>query len=630
MSDTNDFNNFLPNVYAGIAKFRSFATDAGIPLKDLGVLEQIAEVLIDVNEALHQYSPRKNYVAIFTSHCAGFVSHFEGIYQQIVEMGKSPRSITVTTLGIQHLESTLERLKFDLDFFKKLTFFNKNIVAIGANGSGKTTLATKLKGQMNNKGVVISAQRVLLIPEIDNLPNPLRATKELQESQATDKSNKDPKHLPSINTEFGKVLRALISENVRVDSEYRRAAIVANESGQGMPLPSKSSLDKTLEIWNSLLTHRKLVCEDGITISVLCNEKKYEAMKMSDGEKVTLYLIAQVLQCPEDGFVIVDEPEMYLHKSILKRLWDRLEMLRPDCIFVYLTHDLDFAASRIGAKKTWIKSYDVPSKWQIEDLPENEIPEELMMEIIGSRKPILFCEGERGSLDEKIYSLLLPGFTIKPIGTCSDVISYTRAFNKIPSALCKAFGLIDIDHSPNDRTIALKEKSVYCLGVSEVENLLLDENFLRILSERVMAPEGSVELIKKEVMSVLGSDKLSVTASYVSSKINYYFNSSHLASGKSMGEIKKSYADFTSRVDIDRLYGEVQSKIESLLEEQNYEAALKIYNNKGLVSVVQKFLKISDFHSKALRLLAESKEARAAIEKYLPCDLMTVVVGGTD
>ncbi|GHV17087.1 hypothetical protein FACS1894169_11730 [Bacteroidia bacterium] len=71
----------------------------------------------------------------------------------------------------------------------------------------------------------------------------------------------------------------------------------------------------------------------------------YQPIQMSDGEKVLLFLIAQVLQAPKDGFIVVDEPEMYLHKTILKKLWDRLEKERPDCLFIYLTHDLDFATS---------------------------------------------------------------------------------------------------------------------------------------------------------------------------------------------------------------------------------------------------------------------------------------------
>ena len=116
---------------------------------------------------------------------------------------------------------------------------------------------------------------------------------------------------------------------------------------------------------------------------------------------------------------------MYLHKTLLSKLWDILETEREDCIFIYLTHDLEFATSRNTAKKVWIKSFNHPDKWEIEDIPSNVLPEALLLKLLGSRKRILFCEGESGKIDEKIYNLLLPDFTITPVKTCFDVINYT-------------------------------------------------------------------------------------------------------------------------------------------------------------------------------------------------------------
>ena len=162
-------------------------------------------------------------------------------------------------------------------------------------------------------------------------------------------------------------------------------------------------------------------------------DRSYPAYLMSDGEKVVLYLISQVLQAPKNGFIIVDEPEIYLHKTILNKLWNILEKQRQDCIFVYLTHDLDFATSRSTAKKVWIKSFTFPDKWEIENIPENVLPESLLLELLGSRKNILFCEGKKGSNDEKIYNLLFPNYTITPVESCFSVINYTKAFNKIPN-----------------------------------------------------------------------------------------------------------------------------------------------------------------------------------------------------
>ena len=72
----------------------------------------------------------------------------------------------------------------------------------------------------------------------------------------------------------------------------------------------------------------------------------YNAAEMSDGERVIFYLIGECLAAPDDAVIVIDEPEMHLHKSIQSDLWDAIEAERPDCLFVYLTHDVDFAASR--------------------------------------------------------------------------------------------------------------------------------------------------------------------------------------------------------------------------------------------------------------------------------------------
>ncbi|WP_161565226.1 AAA family ATPase [Campylobacter jejuni] len=78
---------------------------------------------------------------------------------------------------------------------------------------------------------------------------------------------------------------------------------------------------------------------------------------MSDGERAILYLIMYVL-CIEEKIILIDEPELHLHPSLTNKLWDVLEKHRQDCLFIYITHDLNFASSHTNSDKFWIKSYD--------------------------------------------------------------------------------------------------------------------------------------------------------------------------------------------------------------------------------------------------------------------------------
>lgn len=152
-----------------------------------------------------------------------------------------------------------------------------------------------------------------------------------------------------------------------------------------------SVLDRTIKIWNFLIEHRTLQCDDSNNLILKGDRvnEAYPAFQMSDGERIILYLVGRVLLAPEKALIIIDEPEMYLHKTIVDKLWNKLEIERQDCTFLYLTHDLQFAASRNG-RKAWIRSFEYPSRWTIDNIDENEIPEELLLKLLGSRKKILF------------------------------------------------------------------------------------------------------------------------------------------------------------------------------------------------------------------------------------------------
>ena len=113
----------------------------------------------------------------------------------------------------------------------------------------------------------------------------------------------------------------------------------------------------------------------------------------------------------------VDEPELHLHRAIQARLWDAVEAARPDCTIVYITHDLGFAASRNGATKVWLREY-TNDKRDWEEVPESDaFPESLLLEVMGSRRPVLFVEGDHSSLDYFIYGKVFPEHTVVPCGS---------------------------------------------------------------------------------------------------------------------------------------------------------------------------------------------------------------------
>ena len=520
------------------------------------------------------------------------------------------------------LEQQLTLLHFNLDFFKKLGFFNNNIVAIGANGSGKTSLSNKLKTYIQNNGVVISAQRILLVPTFETLHNPSKTAQELKTTQLRDKSNKNQNEFGHLQQEFGVVLKNLLADSIASGNAFRIKAIEQTKKGEQISEPPTTNLDRTLEIWNSLIEHRIISCVDGMNINVESeNGRPYPAIQMSDGEKVMLFLIAQVLQAPNSGFIIIDEPEMYLHKTILKKLWDILEKERQDCIFIYLTHDLDFATSRTTAKKIWIRSFTHPDKWDIENIPENDLPEPLLLELLGSRKNILFCEGKKGSIDEKIYNILFPAFTITPVDNCFAVINYTKAFNKLPNSTTKAFGVIDSDHHGTDRLQALEPENIFSLSMTEPENLFLDESFLLILAKQLLFDETTVEQIKADVLKQLEKEIELQISNYVSAKINYYFKDSHVSKGNTLTTVNENFTKFSNEIKIQEWYDNRKLEIEKIISDKDYLKALSVFNNKGLKAIVNKHFKITDFTDKAIKLMQFQTNTHDLLRKHFPNEI---------
>ena len=360
---------------------------------------------------------------------------------------------------------------------------------------------------------------------------------------------------------------------------------------------------------------------NNLKIKVKESLEEYPAYQMSDGEKNILFLIGRVLLASDNAIIIIDEPEMYLHKAIVNKLWDRLENERRDCKFIYLTHDLEFASSR-KANKYWIKDFQFPSKWEIDPIPENDIPDSLLMKILGSRKKILFCEGKKSSLDIQIYEILFPNYTIIPLEGCSNVINYTKAFNKI-SENSTAIGIVDRDFRTDEQINKFSDENIYVYSVAEIENLFLLEDFIQIFlqnkKERI-----DIENLKEKVIDKLEKDKELQISNYVTSYINYIFSEEHIKNAKTQTAIKSNFDDFIAKIDIDKLYNKRKEEIERIIKEKDYLEAIKVYNNKGLLKEIEDLLRYKSrkYSDDSLIILKDSEEAQKVLRAVFPQEII--------
>jgi energy-coupling factor transporter ATP-binding protein EcfA2 len=507
----------------------------------------------------------------------------------------------------------------------------QSLVLIGANGSGKTRLGTWIEMDSPQKEKVhrISAQKSLTMPD-NVMPKSIQlAENELlhghKDSNVSNhihyKKGYRWGNLPAtfLLNDFDKLMVYLFSEFTDESVKY------LNESKRtsNKVMAPITKLDLVKQVWEKVLPHRQLIL-NGLNVQTCTagnEENAYSASEMSDGERVVFYLIGQCLAAPEDGVIVIDEPEIHLHKSIQAPLWIEIQKLRPDCLFVYMTHDVDFAVSLPNSQKIWLKSYD-GSNWDWELVQDVDgLPENLLIEILGSRKPIVLVEGVKGSFDSKLYQAILDGFLVIPNGSCTEVISTVKALKSSGQLHhLDVYGVIDRDRRVENEVESLKDHSIYTLEVAEVENLFCVPEMIKIVSAKLERnPDEDSDAVASFVINRLQSELEKQVSLHVASEIKFQLN---CFNDKATGEdnLKVALSSLTDNIKVDKIYSEKEALFTEAIESSDYLMLLKIYNRKSLASQISGIfgLQKNELAKMVLRLVnSESKEeVKQALKPY--------------
>jgi hypothetical protein len=278
-------------------------------------------------------------------------------------------------------------------------------------------------------------------------------------------------------------------------------------------------------------------------------------------------------------------------------LWDAIEAVRSDCSFIYLTHDVDFVAARRGAQKFFIRSYDPQNKglWKIDPIPDDiGLPEEVVTRIVGSRLPILFVEGDLGSLDVALYRRIYDGFTVIPVGSCAAVIHSVASFKK-HAALHRlgCAGLIDCDGRDNQEINRLKALGVYVLPVSEVENiLLLEEPFVllaKLLSFEATVAQTKFGELKNKIFAEAKKDVERYSLSQTKRKIDVQMKAIGLAASTVL-DLQTEFSASMGSINVQAMYSHVKNEFETIIAGTDNDALLRLYDNKGLLAIAARVL----------------------------------------
>lgn len=486
----------------------------------------------------------------------------------------------------------------------------KPLVILGANGSGKTRFSIKVE-ELNAKRYTandrereifihrISAQKSLSIPQDIDLKTYNDSKSTLYYGSSTPDafkhhfkyhSNPAITQINDYNHLFSFLFSTDRIEFNKWNKEYKELYEKLTEKMK----PFISYSEKVQNIWNELLPKRGLSLENE-SVSVKTNNSSYHGKEMSDGERAILYIIAQVILLEKNSVIIIDEPEQHVHKSILKRLWDKLECVKNDCNFIYITHDLDFAVSRNKDKILWVKDFDGKDKWEYEFVNLEDffdIPQELIFEIIGSNKKILFVEGRKESLDFKLYKELYQekGYHVIPVGGCNEVINYVKS-NRIYEKLntIDVIGIIDRDFRTENEIKKLEKEKIYTLKVAEIENLFFTRKLFDVVREHI------------------GINDNKITENYENTIKDFYLKNRKDQLGEAIkteikNELKNYQTDFSetdpkkisekiSEKFTEDFIQEIKNKKEEIFSEKDdIDDILSVFNDKRLSDIVGSLL----------------------------------------
>lgn len=502
-----------------------------------------------------------------------------------------------------------------------------SFVIIGANGSGKSHLGAWI--EKHNENVLrISAQRALNIPDSITIKSENTAWSKLcyGDEIKRDKGFKWQwgNETTTLVNDYDSVLTCIFARQNKENDAYVKDCKEKESRGEAKSNVPPMIMDQIYSIWNSVFPQRNIIFEDAQVRAQKSGSEAYHAKHMSDGERVAIYLIGQCLVAPADTIIVIDEPEIHLHKSIMHSLWDKIEEKCSDKTFVYITHDLDFASSRKDANKIWIKSFD-GNKWEMQLLQEEEsIPEALLYEILGGRKPVLLVEGDKGSYDCQLYPYLYPNYNVIPCHNCTKVIELTKAFRNervINLHTNSVNGLIDHDYLTDVEIKKYKTSGIFTLQVAEIENLYLVEDVVRLVADHLKFDSNQKFLeVKSFLFDEFKKEYDLQLAAMCTKEIAHKLRNFEKPAENTLDALQEQLQSIVLSVHVDEIYKMRKQEIDRIIDTEDYNGLLMVYNRKSLHNRVSSIMELRSYPQLVLRLLKSNKrdDILNAMKQFIP------------
>lgn len=528
------------------------------------------------------------------------------------------------------LLTSLDALRDELKRIDYLSVIgDKNVILIGGNGVGKSAFAAYLRDTQSDEIVVIPAQKMLfynssvseLYRETKNSINNTQTRNLIGEGKELGEAEnyKVMNYQRDLSALFSRLITAIVNEQITEEH-------VAFNSSEEKISSKKSIFNRLKLIWNKLIPDIDFKID---TVERLLIPQKngitYNINSMSDGEKAILFYICQVLLAKKNSYIIVDEPETFLNISTYSRLWDYLENERDDCRIIYISHNIDFIVTRTNIDLLWCKEFTYPNKWDLKRIRENDeisnrFPKQLLTEILGVRKPILFCEGTKEGLDFAIYnSLFNDRYVICPVGGHNEVIQYVRAYNNSPILNGnQAYGLIDGDWMEEEQIIQYKNEGIFTIYFNEIEMILLTDEVMKSVLENVYTEEvisNKLSNFKKDFFGAVNLNKEKIINTKIKRYLDYQLSKFRINDKDPKDNFEGQVTNWLSSLEIENKRYSSLCQLDEVINKQEYLELLKISSQKKEISkgLANKILD-SDYETKAINRLRISPLLREELK----------------
>lgn len=469
---------------------------------------------------------------------------------------------------------TVININTDKDLLESFAFSDKNYVIFGKNGSGKTRLLNYVKlNYFSTNSFVIPSDRDINFGKMENI------RMNYPESYSLDKLFTSIYELPN------DILSLKIKDKEYDDLHNGKSVTTVENKIVG------ETYNKLKTIFESLGLERKIFFDINSNKFMLYNDelniKPYYIMEGSDGEKSAFLFIAYILLCPIDSFVFIDEPERHFNTALLNELFTQLEREREDIVFIYCTHNIDFIELRTNVKLIFLERYD-GNNWDIKEIENFEkISMDEFINIVGTKKQVIFIESEKDKLDYKFYNSLFSEYKVIPVSSCDKVVNNCKILNSEQYLHLNRefFGIIDNDFRDKSEIQKYKTSNIFILPYNEIENLLLSSVILDYVCTKYSL-QDKIEKYKNEVIEMASKGKNGIIQDFINKIYYRIIEKVHLQYNGKIEDLNNKILEMNKN-NQKKLGGILKNFIEDLeksLDSRDYESIIKYYPNKGFVS----------------------------------------------